>query len=260
MTPDILSQRDGAIATVTLFNPDKLNAVTAAMWQRLQVIFDELTADETLRCIVIRGEGTAFAAGGDLEEFLTLRATFEQAQVYHGEWVAGALTAIAECRHPTIAAIEGPCIGGGLEIAAACDLRIAGEGAKFGAPIMKLGFAMYAGELAGLLALTGPAVALEILLEGRILGGREAYEKGLVTRIVADADVHAEALASAKRIASGAPLAARMHKQLVRRLAAAARSLSLEELRNNFAFLDSADYREGLAAFFEKRTPQFTGQ
>ena len=155
MTPDILCERDGEIAFVTLFNPDKLNAVTAAMWRRLRAVMDELSADDCLRCVILRGEGRAFAAGGDLEEFLTLRATFEQAQVYHGEWVAGALRAIAECRHPTVAAVEGPCIGGGLEIAAACDIRIAGEGAKFGAPIMKLGFAMFAGELAGLLALPG---------------------------------------------------------------------------------------------------------
>jgi enoyl-CoA hydratase/carnithine racemase len=259
MIPDILSSRDGAIATVTLFNPDKLNALNAAMWRRLKLVMDELSADDALRCVILRGEGRTFAAGGDLEEFLTLRDTLDKARVYHGEWVAGALAAVAECRHPTVAAIEGPCIGGGLEIAAACDLRIAGEGAKFGAPIMKLGFAMYAGELAGLLALAGPATALEILLEGRILGAHAAYERGLVTRVVADADVQAEALATARRIAAGAPLAARMHKRLVRRLAAAARSLGEQEIRDNFSFLDSADYREGMAAFFEKRPPQFTG-
>ena len=259
MTPDILCERDGEIATVILFNPEKLNAVTAAMWRRLKEVMDELAADDSLRCIILRGEGKAFAAGGDLEEFLTLRHTLDQAQVYHGQWVAGALTAINECRHPTVAGIEGPCLGGGLEIAAACNIRIAGESAKFGAPIMKLGFAMYAGELAGLLALAGPATTLEILLEGRILTAREAYEKQLVTRIVADAEIHTEALATARRIASGAPLAARMHKQLVRRLNAATHALSAAELRENFAFLDSADYREGLAAFFDKRPPHFTG-
>lgn len=259
MTPDILLDRDGPIVTVTLFNPDKLNAVTAAMWRRLKLVMDELSADDSLRCVILRGEGQAFAAGGDIEEFLTLRDTFEKAQVYHGEWVAGALQAVAASRHPTVAAIAGPCIGGGLEIAAACDLRIAGAGAKFGAPIMKLGFAMYAGELAGLLALAGPAVALEILLEGRILSAQEAYEKRLLTRVVGDAEVYAEATATARRIAAGAPLAARQHKQLVRRLTAAASAPSANEWRENFAFLDSADYREGLAAFFDKRPPNFTG-
>jgi len=259
MTPDILCERDGPIATVTLFNPDKLNAVTAAMWRRLKEVMDELSVDDALRCVVIRGEGRAFAAGGDIEEFATLRATLEQARVYHGEWVAGALAAIAECRHPTVAAIEGPCIGGGLEIAAACDLRIAGEGAKFGAPIMRLGFAMYAGELAGLLALAGPATVLEILLEGRVLTAREACAKQLVTRVVADVEVQVEALATARRIVAGAPLVARIHKRLVRRLTGAARDFSTDELRENFAFLESTDYREGLAAFFDKRAPHFPG-
>lgn len=259
MTPDILCERGGQIATVTLSNPDKLNALNAAMWRRLKAVMDELSADDALRCVILRGAGQAFAAGGDLEEFLTLRDTYDKAKVYHGEWVAGALGAVAECRHPTLAAIEGPCIGGGLEIAAACDLRIAGEGARFGAPIMKLGFAMYAGELAGLLALAGAATVLEILLEGRILTAREAYEKGLVTRVVADVAIQTEALATARRIAAGAPLVARLHKRLVRSLAAAAQAPDEAELRANFAFLDSADYREGLAAFFDKRPPAFTG-
>ncbi|QDX81768.1 enoyl-CoA hydratase [Denitratisoma sp. DHT3] len=260
MTPDVLWQRSDDIATVTLFNPDKLNAVNAAMWRRLKAVMEELHADETLRCVVIRGEGKAFAAGGDLEEFLTQRDTFERAQVYHGEWVAGALAAIVACRHPVVALIEGVCIGGGLEIASCCDLRIAGEGARFGAPIMKLGFAMAHSELVGLVALAGPAVALEILLEGRILSAREAYGKGLLTRVVADAEVEAEAHATARRIAAGAPLAARAHKQLVRRLMAQARALEAEEVRENFAFLESEDYREGLAAFLDKRPPVFRGR
>lgn len=259
MNPDILCERDGDIATVTLFNPDKLNAVNGAMWRRLKAVMDELDGDESLRCIVLRGEGGTFAAGGDLEEFLTQRDTFERAQVYHGEWVAGALDAIVACRHPTVALIEGFCIGGGLEIASCCDLRIAGAGASFGAPIMKLGFTMAHSELVGLVALAGPAVALEILLEGRILGAAEAYEKGLLTRVVDDAGVAEEAYATARRIAAGAPLVARAHKKLVRRLMAQARALSEAEIRDNFAFLDSEDYREGLTAFLSKRKPQFRG-
>lgn len=260
MNPDILCERDGDIATVTLFNPDKLNAVNGAMWRRLKAVMDELDGDESLRCVVLRGEGGTFAAGGDLEEFLTQRDTFERAQVYHGEWVAGALDAIVDCRHPTVALIEGFCIGGGLEIASCCDLRIAGAGARFGAPIMKLGFTMAHSELVGLVALAGPAVALEILLEGRILGAAEAYEKGLLTRVVADAGVAEEAYATARRIAAGAPLVARAHKKLVRRLMAQTRALEEGEIRENFAFLDSDDYREGLAAFLQKRPARFEGR
>lgn len=262
MKPRILCEREAevgtGIATVTLFNPDKLNAINAAMWRELKATMEALDADESLRCVVIRGEGAAFAAGGDIEEFLTERDTFERAQVYHGEWVAGALESIVACRHPVVAMIQGPCIGGGLEIAAQCDLRIAAESAKFGAPIMKLGFTMAHSELVGLLALAGPAVALEILLEGRILSAREACAKGLVTRVVSDAQLAEEAYATARRIAAGAPLTARGHKRLVRRLADL-RPLDAAEVRENFSYLDTEDYREGLAAFLEKRTPKFRG-
>lgn len=259
MTPDILQSREGDVATVTLFNPERLNAINAAMWQRLSAVMANLSADDSLRCVVIRGEGKAFAAGGDIEEFLTLRDTFARAQDYHGR-VAEALNGIVACRHPTVALIEGACVGGGLEIAACCDLRIAGEAAKFGAPIMRLGFNMAPSELVGLVALVGPAVSLEILLEGRLLPAREAYEKGLLTRVVEDERVVAEAYATAKRIAAGAPLAARAHKRLVRRLMADVRALDAAELRESFAFLDSADYQEGLTAFLEKRPPRFSGR
>jgi enoyl-CoA hydratase/carnithine racemase len=258
MESDILCERDGAIATVTLFNPDKLNALNARMWSRLRETMQGLAADGELRCVILRGEGAAFAAGGDLEEFRTARANVDLALAYH-EAVGAALAAIESCPHPTVAAILGPCVGGGLEIACACDLRIAGEGAKFGAPIMKLGFSMYPGELAGFLKLAGPAVAKEILLEGRLLNAAEAYAKGLLTRVVADDAVGPEAQATAARIAAGAPLVARWHKQWIARLLED-RPLTPEEKRASFAFLDTQDYAEGLAAFLEKRPPRFTGR
>jgi enoyl-CoA hydratase/carnithine racemase len=207
--------------------------------------------------VVVCGAGDAFAAGGDLAEFRDARADVASALAYH-EQVGRALDAIAACRHPVVARIAGPCVGGGLEIACACDLRIAGASAKFGAPINKLGFSMYPGELAGLLRLAGPAVTREILLEGRLLTAREAYEKGLLTRVVADDAVTAEALATAERIAAGAPRVAAWHKQWIARLMKGGQ-LTEDEKRASFAFLDTADYREGLAAFLEKRPPRFTG-
>lgn len=246
----------GAVATLTLSNPGKLNAIDLSMWRALKQRMAELAAQPEVRCVVVRGAGDeAFAAGGDLEEFVTARATLEQALHYHGE-VAAALQAIADFPQPTIAMICGACVGGGLEIAAACDLRIASNNARFGAPINKLGFSMYPGEMEGLLQLAGPAVVKEILLEGRILTATEAYEKGLLTRVVAGEELAAEVAASVERICQGAPLVAGWHKQWIKRLQSGA-PLSEEEKAASFAFLATEDYREGLAAFLEKRKPQF---
>lgn len=249
-------QRTGAVATLTLSNPGKLNAIDLSMWRALKQRMAELAAQPDVRCVIVRGAGDeAFAAGGDLEEFVTARATLEQALHYHGE-VAAALQAIADFPQPTIAMIRGACVGGGLEIAAACDLRIASNNARFGAPINKLGFSMYPGEMEGLLQLVGPAVVKEILLEGRILTATEAYEKGLLTRVVAVEELVAEVTASAERICQGAPLVAGWHKQWIKRLQSG-KPLSEEEKASSFAFLATEDYREGLAAFLEKRKPQF---
>ncbi len=251
--------RDGEIAVLTINNPDKLNAVNLGMWEELAAHIQTISADGGIRSLIIRGAGNdAFAAGGDLEEFLTARATLAQALHYHGK-VAEALNALADCPHPTIALIRGACIGGGLEIAGVCDLRICGESSRFGAPINRLGFSMYPGEMEGLLKLAGPAVMKEILLEGRILDAREAYEKGLVTRVVEDARVEDEAFATARRINQGAPLVASWHKQWIRRLSDG-RPLSDEEKAASFAFLDTEDYQEGLKAFLAKRKPVFTGR
>ena len=259
MPGSILSSVSGAVATVSIANPGKLNAVDLGMWQQLEATMAQLSADDAVRCVVLRGAGDeAFAAGGDLEEFLTARDTVDRAMHYHG-CVGRALKAIGDCPHPTIALIHGPCIGGGLEIAGQCDLRIAGETAKFGAPINRIGFSMYPEEMAGLLRLAGPAVVLEILLEGRILNSAEALQKGLLTRVVPDAQVADEVAAAARRICDGAPLVARWHKQWAKRLQHDV-PLSDEELRTSFAVLDTDDYKEGLAAFLTKRKPVFRGR
>jgi enoyl-CoA hydratase len=256
--PEIRTEHTGPIATVTLSNPGKLNAINVAMWDSLARTFNALSADESLRCVIVRGDGDNFAAGADIEEFSTVRGTYAQGVAYHTSTIANALTAIADCRHPTVAAIEGVCVGGGLEIACACDIRIASRASRFGIPINRLAFPLAPGEFQGLLQLAGKAVALEILLEGRVFGADEAKDKRLINRIVDD--VRNEARLTAERIAQGAPLAARMNKLLARRLSPAPEPLTEEELRAAFSFLDTQDYREGVQAFLEKRKPDFTGR
>jgi enoyl-CoA hydratase/carnithine racemase len=253
--------RDGVIATVAINNPAKLNALTVAMWQEFARVMRGLSDDDGLRCIVLRGAGDeAFAAGADIAEFAQVRNTFEQGKVYHLETVANALKAVSECRHPTVALIKGACAGGGLELSCCCDLRIAGESARFGVPINRLGFALAYGELAGLIAVAGRAVAAEILIEGRMWPASEAFAKGLLTRMVADDKVVDEAYATARRIADGAPLVARWHKQFIRRLTPQAAPLTDAEINANFDYFNTEDYRIGYDAFINKQKPVFKGR
>lgn len=261
MSGEILVTRDGPVATVTLSNPPKLNALTVAMWRELTAAMQRLSADDDLRCVVLRGAGSeAFAAGADIAEFATERNTVEQGKVYHRELVHGALRAVGECRHPTVAMIHGACAGGGLELACQCDLRLAGESTRFGVPINRLGFAIAWDELAALLPLIGRAAALEILVEGRMWPAREAYDKGLLTRLVPDAELAAETAATAGRICDGAPLVARWHKQFIRRLTPRPEPLTAAERDANFDYFNTEDYRIGYDAFIHKRKPRFVGR
>ena len=259
MSDPVYVERDGTIATVVLNNPEKLNALSFAMWMRLGELMRELEADNGVRCIVLRGAGEkAFAAGADIAEFEQVRTNARVAKDY-GDKIEGTMRAVAECRHPTVAMIHGVCVGGGLEIASQCDLRICGASSRFGIPINKLGLVVGYGEMQALIELVGRATALEILLEGRVFGADEAKQKGLVNRVVADDQVEAEALAAAARIAEGAPLVARWHKKFARRLADP-RPLTEAERDEGYACFDTEDYRIGFKAFLAKQKPQFKGK
>jgi len=255
----ILLRRDGAIATVVLNRPEKLNALTKPMWRALGEAVTRLSADDSVRCIVLRGAGEkAFSPGNDISEFATERSNKAQA-IEYGAIMHATAQALESCRHPIVAQINGICVGGGLEIAAFADIRICGESSRFGAPIKNLGLVMAYAEMAPLVRLVGRSIALEILLEGRIFDAAEAKDKGLVTRIVPDDQVAAEARATAERIADGAPLVARWHKKFAKRLAEGS-PLTAQEIDECFDCFDTEDFRIGYSAFLAKKKPVFVGR
>ena len=259
MSERVKLRRDGDIAIVALSNPGRLNALNREAWQQLGDAMLALSAYDSVRCVVLRGEGSeAFAAGADISEFERERADAVQAEAYD-QIVNRATRAIAECRHPTLAMIMGACVGGGLEIAAVCDLRICGEGSRFGVPINRLGLTIAYPELRGLLSLVGRATALEILLEGRVMNAREALAKGLVARVVADDQVEREAMAAARRIADGAPLVNRIHKRMIRRVEQEA-PIDAIDVAESYSVYGSEDFRIGVAAFLAKKKPEFGGR
>lgn len=259
MSEHILVERTGDVVTVVLNRPEKLNALTKGMWGRIGEVFRELNADDSIRCIVVSGAGErAFSPGNDIAEFETDRANADLAEAY-GHFMHSSIEAIRDCPHPTVARIHGICVGGGLEIAGLCDIRIAGEGSRFGAPISKLGLVMAYPEIGALVGLVGPQTALEILLEGKIIDATEALRLGIINRIVADDAVADETEATVARIIAGAPLVHRWHKKFLKRLDDP-RPISEEEAREGFACYDTEDFAIGYKAFLEKMPPEFKGR
>ncbi len=217
-TQDVLVAREGGIVTITLNRPERRNAVRLTGWEALAAAVRAAGADETTRVIIVRGAGdAAFCAGADIGEFPTVRADRAGAARYH-EAVAGAFAILGAVPQPTIAMIHGHCIGGGCELAVACDIRIADEDARFAIPAARLGVVLGVTELRALRDLIGTAAAKDLLLTGRTLSAAEALRVGLVGDVVPRAELAGATAALAERIAGYSPVALAAIKDLLGRL------------------------------------------
>ncbi len=246
-------------ASVFLDYPARHNVLDQKGWEDLASAFQSLSQNQTLRCVIVRGVGgRAFSAGSDIGAFGSQRSTTAQVKGY-GRALHGALQAITDCPYPTVAAIEGICVGGGLEISSCCDLRICSASSVFGAPINRLGLTMAFEELEPLVGLLGPGPVLELLLTGDMIDSLRAHSLGLVNRVFPDESFQEEADLFVGRIVAGAPLVNRWHKRFIRRLGREG-PLSDEERNEGYEAFTTDDYREGREAFLEKRPPRFKGR
>lgn len=262
MGEEILLDKRNGIATVIINRPAQRNAVTYAMWGRLTALVAELERDPEVRVVILRGAGTqAFSAGADIAEFEEQRKNSAMARTYH-KAVEEALEAVAHFPRPTIAMVAGYCMGGGLELATAADLRIAGDNARFGIPTAKLGIVVGYHEMARLVRLVGPGRTIDILLTARLVEADEALRIGLVSRLVPLAELEATTERVAAEIAGYAPLSHRWHKQMLESVLRdpGLERLTPDEAKITFACFDTEDFREGRRAFLEKRKPVFRGR
>ncbi|MDB5093654.1 MAG: 3-hydroxybutyryl-CoA dehydratase [Candidatus Eremiobacteraeota bacterium] len=260
MPTTISLERSGPIATVTLNRPAVLNALNLQMLDELSAAFAELDADDTLRAVIVTGAGPkAFAAGADISELNALpNARAGEAQARRGQALT---TAIERMRVPVIAAVNGFALGGGCEIAMACDIRIASENAKFGQPEVNLGILPGYGGTQRLTRLVGEGWAMYLCLTGEMIDAAEALRIGLVQKVTPAEGLLAEAQRIAGLIAAKAPLAVDAAKRAIVDGAALTLTdgLALEALRFGTA-ITTADFREGSSAFLEKRKAEFTGR
>jgi enoyl-CoA hydratase len=256
VTDLVLIGRDGPVAVVTLNRPDALNALSDELMERLVETLQALDRDEAVRCIVLAGNDKAFAAGADIGELATSSAIelYYQRRIERWDAIRGLWT-------PLVAAVSGYCLGGGCELAMACDLIVASESAKFGQPETGVGVIPGAGGTQRLTRAVGKALAMDVILSGRFLSADEALAAGLVARVVPEAEWLEEAKRVAQEIASKAPIAMRLAKEGVDRAYEGPLQLGLEyERRLLYLAFASEDAKEGLNAFIEKRKPEFKGR
>ena len=252
----VLVERDGAIAVVLLNRPDQLNALSDELMEELVAILIELDRDQSVRAIVLGGSERAFAAGADIGELAQASAIdlYYQRRIERWDAIRGLWT-------PLIAAVSGYCLGGGCELAMACDLIVASESAQFGQPETGLGIIPGAGGTQRLTRVVGKALAMDVILSGRRLSADEALAAGLVARVVPNEAWLEEAKGLAREIAEKGPVGTRLAKESVDRAFETTLTAGLEaERRALYLAFASEDAKEGLTAFTEKRKPEFRGR
>jgi enoyl-CoA hydratase len=259
-TDKVLARKDAGVGTVTFNNPERHNAVSLEMWEAAKRILDRFAADDDVRVVVLTGAGEkAFVSGADISKFGSERATLEAARAYNAKSDA-VFTGIYEFPKPTIAMIRGYCLGGGVGVATCCDLRIASDNSRFAVPAAKLGLGYGYAGLKRLVDIVGPSFAKEIFYTARQFDAREAYDMGLVNRVVPVAELEASVQAITDMICANAPLT-------IKAVKVAIGEALKEESKRNVARVNelveacfmSRDYTEGRTAFMQKRKPVFTG-
>ena len=262
MPPDIYVEREDGVATIVLNRPEKRNAISYEGWLELRRLAEELSTDENVRVVVLRGAGEkAFSAGADIKDFDRFRTDSEQAKVYQAAFDA-AVDAVEALPVPTICHIKGFCIGGGCELTLAADIRVAADNGRFAIPAARLGIVVGHHEISRLVRLIGPGNSSYILLTGRTIDAAEAFRIGLVTTVVPLSESDRYVAELAQEMVELAPLSHRVHKQILRRIADdnSTAELTDEEADLPFVNFDSEDFQEGRLAFLERRKPRFSGR
>lgn len=254
MPARIRFERLAGVAHVTLSYPKRFNAMSRAMWRELRAVFERIQGMTELRCVLVAGDGAHFCAGGDISEYPGFRFQEASLREFHEQEVWGALSAMLACDVPLVARIEGNCMGAGVEIASCCDIRLAAESARFGAPIAKLGFPMAPREAALLAREAGLGTARQMLLEAAVFSAPDMLQRGFLSRVVADVDIGEVAHATVQRVCQLAPQAARLNKRTLRALT---ENSPTTLVATAYDYADSLEQREGIAAFLEKRPPLF---
>lgn len=249
--------RDGEVGRLVFTRPEKKNAITHGMWSAIPEVVAEIEADPALKVLVISGAGQDFSAGADISEFRDLRSTADGAAAYD-KVVEGAVLALAGMSKPSIAMIRGNCIGGGCQVAVACDFRFAETGARFGITPAKLGIVYDFLSTRQLVSLIGPAHARYFLLSGQLIDAARAREIGLINDTFAAGSLADEVGAFAEVLCSRSQASIRGMNRIIGKILAGLPDSDAEVEAIRSAAIHGEDYAEGVAAFLERRPPRFT--